>query len=98
MSTSPIPATPAAPASIPEKPRKEQAEAPSGAARWQKYLTPFLVVVLAAAIIVTVTRNWNSWEGGKVEQVTDDAYVRGDVTPLSTKVAGIVRAVQVSDY
>ena len=26
------------------------------------------------------------------EQVTDDAYVRGDLTPLSTKVAGIVRA------
>ncbi len=37
-------------------------------------------------------------EGGKVEQVTDDAYVRGDVTPLSTKVAGIVRAVDVADY
>jgi membrane fusion protein (multidrug efflux system) len=48
--------------------------------------------------LVTITRNWNAWEGGKVEQVTDDAYVRGDLTPLSTKVSGIVRAVDVVDY
>jgi membrane fusion protein (multidrug efflux system) len=43
-------------------------------------------------------RNWNTWEGGRIDQVTDDAYVRGDLTPLSTKVAGIVRDVKVSDY
>ncbi|WP_245632410.1 HlyD family secretion protein [Edaphobacter aggregans] len=48
--------------------------------------------------MITVTRNWNSWEGGKAEQVTDDAYVRGDLTPLSTKVSGIVRDVKVSDF
>ena len=66
--------------------------------KWQKYLTPILIVLLAIAVVVTVTRNWNAWEGGKVDQVTDDAYVRGDLTPLSTKVAGIVRNVPVSDY
>jgi membrane fusion protein (multidrug efflux system) len=55
-------------------------------------------VLLAAAVLITLTRNWNAWEGGKVEQVTDDAFVRGDLTPLSTKVAGIVRNVKVSDY
>jgi membrane fusion protein (multidrug efflux system) len=55
-------------------------------------------VILALAILITITRNWNAWEGGKVEQVTDDAYVRGDLTPLSTKVAGIVRAVHVEDF
>jgi membrane fusion protein (multidrug efflux system) len=56
------------------------------------------VVILALAVLITITRNWNAWEGGKVDQVTDDAYVRGDLTPLSTKVAGIVRAVDVADY
>jgi len=56
------------------------------------------VVILALVVLVTITRNWNAWEGGKVDQVTDDAYVRGDLTPLSTKVAGIVRAVEVADY
>jgi membrane fusion protein (multidrug efflux system) len=65
---------------------------------WQKYGTPLLVVLLAAAVVFTIIRNWNSWEGGRIEQVTDDAYVRGDLTPLSTKVAGIVRDVRVSDF
>ena len=65
---------------------------------WLKYATPLFVVMLAVAVVVTLTRNWNAWEGGKVEQVTDDAFVRGDLTPLSTKVAGIVRNVKVSDY
>ena len=65
---------------------------------WLKYATPLFVLMLAGAVVVTLTRNWNAWEGGKVEQVTDDAFVRGDLTPLSTKVAGIVRNVKVSDY
>ncbi len=59
---------------------------------------PLVVLLLAMAIIVTITRNWNSWEGGRIEQTTNDAYVRGDLTPLSTKVAGLVRAVLVNDY
>jgi len=63
-----------------------------------KYGTPVLVLLLAIALFVTITRNWNAWEGGRIDQVTDDAYVRGDLTPLSTKVAGIVRNVRVSDF
>jgi membrane fusion protein (multidrug efflux system) len=55
-------------------------------------------VLLAVVILATITWNWNSWEGGRVEQVTDDAYVHGDITPLSTKVAGLVKEVTVSDY
>jgi membrane fusion protein, multidrug efflux system len=65
---------------------------------WQKYGTPVLIVVLAVAIVVTLTRNWNAWEGQHIEQVTNDAYVRRDLTPLSTKVAGLVRTVKVGDY
>jgi membrane fusion protein, multidrug efflux system len=65
---------------------------------WLKYGTPIVVFLLAAALIIMITRNWNAWEGGRIEQVTDDAYVRGDLTPLSTKVAGIVRDVKVSDF
>ena len=94
----PISVDPPAPAPRPEitsTQQKAEAQAPP---RWQKYVTPVLVVLLALAVLVTVTRSWNSWEGGKAEQVTDDAYVRGDLTPLSTKVAGIVSAVHVTDY
>jgi membrane fusion protein (multidrug efflux system) len=57
-----------------------------------------VVVLLAALVVFTITWNWNSWEGGRIEQVTDDAYVRGDIAPLSTKVPGLVREVKVSDY
>jgi membrane fusion protein, multidrug efflux system len=92
----PSPVPPAAPASAvpaehvatPSKPRWP----------WLKFLTPILVLLLAAAVVITITRDWNAWEGGRIEQVTDDAIVRGDLTPLSTKVSGIVREVKVSDY
>ena len=66
--------------------------------KWQRYGTPLLVALLAAAIVFTITWNWNSWEGARIEQITDDAYIWGDITPLSTKVAGIVRDVKVSDF
>jgi membrane fusion protein, multidrug efflux system len=99
MSTSPVSTGSAAAVAKPVPPKIDTAQAvPRRGARWQSYTTPILVVILALAVLITITRNWNAWEGGKVEQVTDDAYVRGDLTPLSTKVAGIVRAVDVADY
>jgi membrane fusion protein (multidrug efflux system) len=92
-------ASPAAPVT---KPLPAEGDKPAAASRgsngWKKYLTPLLVMGLALAVFITLTRNWNAWEGGKAEQVTDDAYVRGDLTPLSTKVAGIVRTVHVDDF
>ncbi len=93
--STPVPAPKPLPAETPTDDAHAVAKTTS---KWQKYLTPILILLLAIAIVVTVTRNWNAWEGGKVDQVTDDAYVRGDLTPLSTKVAGIVRNVSVSDY
>jgi membrane fusion protein, multidrug efflux system len=66
--------------------------------KWQKWASPLAVVLLAAAVVFTITRNWNGWEGNRIEQVTDDAYVWGDITPLSTKVDGIVQDVKVSDF
>src|SRR6185369_1096507 len=99
MSTSPMSSGSAAPVAKPVPPKTDTDQAvPRRGARWQNYITPILVVILALAVVLTITRNWNAWEGGKIEQVTDDAYVRGDLTPLSTKVAGIVRAVNVTDY
>ncbi len=67
-------------------------------ATWRKFVTPVLIVLMALAIALTITRNWNAWEGGRIEQVTNDAYVRRDLTPLSTKVVGLVREVKVNDY
>jgi membrane fusion protein (multidrug efflux system) len=95
MATSPAPATIPSPAPAPQV-----VDHPPSRLKptWQKYGTPLIVLLLAIAIVVTITRNWNGWEGGRVEQVTNDAYVRGDLTPLSTKVSGLVREVKVNDY
>jgi membrane fusion protein (multidrug efflux system) len=99
MSTSQVSAGSAGPVAKPLPPKTDTAKAvPHQGAKWKNYVTPTFVVLLAMAVLITITRNWNAWEGDKVEQVTDDAYVRGDLTPLSTKVAAIVRAVDVADY
>jgi membrane fusion protein (multidrug efflux system) len=99
MPASPVSAESAAPGTKPLPPESgKPAVSSDGSGGWKKYVTPLLVVALALAVLVTITRNWNAWEGGKIEQVTDDAYVRGDLTPLSTKVAGIVRTVYVADF
>jgi membrane fusion protein, multidrug efflux system len=98
MSASPVSAGSAGQVAKPVQAETAVATTTHGGARWRRYVTPVLVAILALAILITITRNWNAWEGGKVEQVTDDAYVRGDLTPLSTKVAGIVRAVHVGDF
>src|SRR5215471_9540367 len=89
---------PVQPATSVHEVQPQPAPGPYGRPWWQKLAVPALVLFLAAAIVVTLTRNWNSWEGGRIQQITDDAFVRGDVTPLSTKVAGIVKEVKISDY
>jgi membrane fusion protein (multidrug efflux system) len=97
MATSPVPASPSTPS--PATAPKEVEHFPSRLRRgWSKYGTPMLVCLLAVAVVVTITRNWNAWEGAGVDQVTNDAYVRGDLTPLSTKVPGLVREVKINDY
>ena len=96
MATSSAPAP--APSPVPPAPRVVEQVPSHSKPAWQKYGTPLIVLLLALAVIVTITRNWNGWEGGRIEQVTNDAYVRGDLTPLSTKVPGLVREVKVNDY
>jgi membrane fusion protein (multidrug efflux system) len=99
MSTSPVPAKSGAPVT---KSLPAESDKPAAVSRvsggWKKYQTAVLVVGVGLVVLLTITRNWNAWEGGKVEQTTDDAYVRGDLTPLSTKVTGIVRTVHVADF
>src|SRR5260370_17105780 len=97
MSTSPVSPGPATPVSVLPKISTDEA-VPRRGARWQSYITPILVMILALAVLITITRNWNAWEGGKVEQVTDDAYVRGDLTPLSTNVPRIPPAAALPDH
>jgi membrane fusion protein, multidrug efflux system len=101
MASSATPAQqPAGAAGQSATPPAQPSSAPQTNSRWPwlKYATPIGVLIIAAAIVITLTRDWNAWEGGKAAQSTDDAYVRGDLTPLSTRVPGIVQRVLVSDY
>src|SRR5579863_1052743 len=70
----------------------------SFAGRLMRWVVPALILLMALAIVFLITGNWNAWASEKVEQETDDAYTRADLTPLSTKVAGLVATVAVSDY
>jgi hypothetical protein len=65
MSTSPVPAQSVAPVTKPLPPESDKPAAAShSSAGWKKYVTPVLVVALALAVFITITRNWNAWEGG----------------------------------
>jgi membrane fusion protein (multidrug efflux system) len=71
---------------------------PSVGGRLKRLIVPVLIFAMAVAIVVVIAGNWNAWASEKAAQETDDAYTRADLTPLSTKVAGLVGAVAVSDY
>jgi len=73
-------------------------QAQSFASRLKRWLVPAIILLLAVGIVVLITTNWNTWAGGRAVQETDDAYLHADLTPLSTKVAGLVATVAVSDY
>jgi membrane fusion protein (multidrug efflux system) len=58
-----------------------------------------LSILAAAGVIVGLfATQWDRWVGMNTRQVTDDAYVRGDITPLSAKVEGYVHRVAVDDF
>jgi membrane fusion protein (multidrug efflux system) len=68
---------------------------------WQKAteLTwRILVFIVAIGILVIVTTRWNRWQGGPGWQVTDDAYLQTDLTPVAAKVSGYIGEVPVQDY
>jgi membrane fusion protein (multidrug efflux system) len=71
---------------------------PNWMSRLKQLLVPATILLMAVGIVFLIAGNWNTWASERVAQETDDAYVRADLTPLSTKVAGLVRTVQVSDY
>jgi membrane fusion protein, multidrug efflux system len=79
----------AAPAELPRAP---------GRAWFGSTLVRLAVLLAAGVIVVLFTTQWNRWVGLSVRQVTDDAYVRGDITPLSAQVEGYVRHVPVNDF
>ncbi len=57
-----------------------------------------LVFIVAIGIIFVVSTRWNRWEGGPGWQVTNDAYLQTDLTPIAAKVGGYVLGIPVEDF
>jgi membrane fusion protein (multidrug efflux system) len=71
------------------------------AVHWNKifeFTWRILVFIVAVAIIVIVSTNWNRFEGGVGWQRTNDAYLQADLTPITSKVAGYVRELPIQDF
>jgi membrane fusion protein (multidrug efflux system) len=62
------------------------------------WLVTTIVLCIAIGLVFFLSTNWSAWASEGEEQKTDDAVLRADVTPLSTKAAGLVASVEVSDY
>ncbi len=79
----------------------DSTQVPDKGTRWQRLrsiLAPLAILLVAGVIAAVIAGDWNKWTSNRTAQETDDAYVRADLTPLSTKVAGLVATVAVSDY
>ena len=58
---------------------------------------PVFAVVVVMGFVVFATLRWDAWVGSATIQTTDDAYIRADLTKMSSRVAGQVVRVAVSD-
>jgi membrane fusion protein, multidrug efflux system len=85
------PATAAANAPTPQWP-------PGSRSPWGRLAIPVFAVLAAFGFIVLATLRWDAWVGGAVIQTTNDAYVRAELTRLSSRVAGEVLIVAANDF
>ena len=61
-------------------------------------LIPLITLGVAALLFFAIHTNWTSWYGGRTDQETNDAHVQADMTPLSTRISGTVRKMEVKDF
>ena len=57
-----------------------------------------LFLIFAAWIIWYAAGHWDRWTGAARFETTDDAFVAGDVTPLSARVSGNITEMPVNDF
>ena len=77
-----------------------QSSAPSKRAggRWLFAALRVIFLFAAAWLVWYVAGHWSRWTGSVRLEATDDAYIAGDVTPLSARVSGYITTVAVNDY
>src|SRR5580698_3884865 len=64
----------------------------------KSWIIPLVVLVAAAGLLFGIAGHWTGWQGNRPDQETDDAFLKADMTPLSTRISGTVRSVSVDDY
>ena len=69
-----------------------------GGCRWRWPLLRVLFIAAAAVAAWFIANNWDRWSGEGRSQRTDDAFLTGDLTPLSAKISGYVATVAVQDF
>jgi membrane fusion protein (multidrug efflux system) len=57
-----------------------------------------LFLIFAAWVIWYTAGHWDRWTGAARFETTDDAFVAGDVTPLSARVSGNITEMPVNDF
>ncbi len=55
-------------------------------------------LVFAAWLVWYTAGHWDRWTGAARLETTDDAFVSGDVTPLSARVSGYITEMPVNDF
>jgi membrane fusion protein (multidrug efflux system) len=65
---------------------------------WRRVAAPLAAVSAVAGFALVATLSWDGWTGALSVQTTNDAYVRSQMTRLSSRVAGEVKAVHIDDY
>jgi membrane fusion protein, multidrug efflux system len=55
-------------------------------------------LLAAADLLFGLAGHLTEWQGNQPDQKTDDAYLRADMTPSSTRILGSIRKVNVNDY
>src|SRR5216683_3070582 len=91
--SSPSPPAAAAAATAPAPQSPPSASHPS----WGRLAIPLFAVLAAFGFIALATLRWDAWVGSEAIQSTNDAYVRAELTRLSSRVAGEVLTVAALD-
>ena len=65
---------------------------------WSRFAIPLFAVLVAFIFIALATLRWDAWVGNATTQTTNDAYIRAEMTRLSSRVAGEVLAVNANDF
>jgi membrane fusion protein (multidrug efflux system) len=66
--------------------------------RWFYPALRIAFLVFAAWLIWYTAAHWDRWTGAARFESTDDAFVSGDVTPLSARVSGYITEMPVNDF